>query len=98
MAVLFPLEGDVLVRVDGQTATLRQVHSARMVGLLAVPDRGALVDVEVRGNNTVPVTIIDLTYGVPPDTRAADVVRARPPEATPSQDGDVTVVTTTTSL
>ena len=46
----------------------------------------------------IALTLLDVTPGVPPGTKAEAAVRARSSDATPFQDGDVTVVTKRLSL
>jgi len=42
------------------------------------------------GAEPLTLTVADLTYGLPPE--GADLLEARPVNAVPSQDGDVSVV------
>jgi hypothetical protein len=97
IALVFPQGRRVEVKVEGRYAPARAVTGGALVGLLAVPEEGALVELDAEAG-PLPITLLDRTFGVPPGTSAEAAVRARPANATPSQDGDQTVVTTALTL
>ena len=97
-ALVFPRGRHVEVKVEGRWASTRPVVDGSMLGIFAVPPEGVVVELESPVPGPIAVTLLDRTTGVPAGTKAAAAVRARPTEATPSQDGDVTVVTTVHSL
>jgi hypothetical protein len=98
LALVLPRGRQVEVKVEGRWASPRPVMNGSMVGLFAVPTEGVVVELESPSSGPIALTLLDRTTGVPAHTKADDAVRARPKDATPSQDGDVTVVTTLLSL
>jgi hypothetical protein len=98
LALVLPPGRHVEVKVEGRFAVPRQVAGGSIVGLLAVPDEGVVVDLDASTPGPISFTLLDRTFSVPPGTKAEAAVRARPKEATPFQDGDVTVVTTALSM
>ena len=61
----------------------------------AVPDEGVELELAC-GVGPSTLTVLDQTSGVPPS--AASVVAARPGSSVPTQDGDVTIVTSVVRL
>ena len=62
----------------------------------APPPAGIVIDVRLRGEARVAVTVADQGPGLPPD--GARLVAARPATAVPSGDGDVTLVSAAARL
>jgi len=98
VALIFPQGRHVEVKVEGRWASPRAVANGSMVGIFAVPPAGVTVELDSPVAGPIAVTLLDRSSGVPPNTKADAVVRARPADATPFQDGDVAVVTTGLSL
>ena len=98
LALVLPRDRHVEVKVEGRWASPRPIAEGSMVGLFAVPTDGVVVELESPVAGPITLTLLDRFTGVPAGTTADDAVRARPKEATPSQDGDVTVVSTVISL
>lgn len=96
IAVLLPGSPRLTLSVAGQIAIPRN----DAVVLRAVPREGMVLDIEsVTGADDAPIvlTLVDSTPGLPPDAAttaplARAVLDARPPEATQTQEGDVTLV------
>lgn len=98
LSVASPAERGLVLTVDGAVAPGLPVASVVVVGLLAVPTEGVLVDLEAPGAEPIAITLMDVSWGVPPGTKADAAVRARPADALPFQDGDLTVLTRALSL
>jgi hypothetical protein len=76
------------VRVEGREATAAELAGWTVLTVVGVPDAG--FDVEVAPPGRLDLTIADETSGLPPSS--ARVAAARPAEATPTQRGDITIV------
>lgn len=98
LALFFSPGRRVEVRVDGQYVAPRVLSTGQVVGLLGVPAEGLAIEIDAPGEEPIALTLMDRSRGVPPGTMADEAVRARPGDAVPSQDGDVTVVTVPLSL
>lgn len=98
LAIVLPFGRHVEVKVEGRFAIPRQVLSGSVVGLLAVPAEGVVVELDSPSSGPIAFTLLDRSFSLPPGTKAEAAAAARPKNATPSQDGDVTVVTTARSL
>jgi len=98
LALVLPRGRHVEVKVEGRWASPRPITDGSMVGLFAVPTDGVVVELDSPVGGPISLTLLDRSTGVPAGTTADDAVRARPKEATPSQDGDVTVVSAVISL
>lgn len=99
VALFFPSGRRVEVKVEGRHAMPRSVSNGSVVGLLAVPSEGVAVEIEAPGaGEPIAITLLDRSPGVPSGTKASDAVTARPKEAAPFQDGDVTVLTWTGAI
>jgi hypothetical protein len=90
LALVFAQDQTPSVTVEGHSATLRATPGGQVVGIFGVGTEGVIVEMET----TAPFTLLDISPGVPPGTKAAEAVRARPDTATPSQYGDLTAVST----
>ncbi|MBX3209362.1 MAG: M20/M25/M40 family metallo-hydrolase [Labilithrix sp.] len=97
LAIVLPAGRHVEVKVEGRSAVPRAIPKGSVIGLFAVPPEGVLVELDSPSSGPIAFTLLDRTFGVPPDTKAAAAVAARPATATAFQDGDVTVVTTAES-
>lgn len=75
------------VVAHGYTATWR----SNTIIFRATPPEGVEIELSLPAG-PVEAMLSDISSGVPPGSLAAKVVSARPPEAVPSQEGDVTVV------
>ncbi len=84
----------VPIRVDGQKATSRR----GTIVLRGVPAAGIELLLERSDPRPLTLTILDVTSGVPDSAVARAVASARPPEAVQTQDGDLTLVSTTLDL
>ena len=82
------LQDEALVRVfEGEL---------RVVVLATFPDEGIEMDLEIRGDQPVELTIVDSTFGLPP---AGEVLlHARPADVVPIDRGDRTIVFTKVRL
>ena len=96
--VLFPPGTDVdSVRMQGQplqreTGPVRQVFNGwTFYGCPALPAAGVEISFSLPMGKSVEVSAVDRSYGLPRE--GAFLSSARPLTATPSQDGDVTIVT-----
>lgn len=96
-AVLFPPDSDVgSVRINGhpvqpETARARRFFNGWFAySCPTMPAAGIPVTFTLPAGKMVEVIAIDRSFGLPPD--GAFLLDARPFTATPSQDGDVTVV------
>jgi len=98
LAIVLPLGRHVEVKVEGRFAIPRPILSGSLVGLLAVPAEGVVVELDSPSSGPIAFTLLDRSYSLPPGTKAEAAAAARPKNATPFQDGDVTVVTTALSL
>ncbi len=98
VALVFPRGRHVEVKVEGRWAHPRPVADGTMVGLVAVPAEGVVLELESPVGGPIALTLLDRSTGVPAGSKADDAARARPKEATAFQDGDITVVTTDVSL
>ena len=98
LALVLPHGRRVEVKVEGRWASPRPVANGSMVGIFALPAEGVVVELDSPGTEPIPLTLLDRSSGVPAGTKADDAVQARPREATPFQDGDVTVVSRALSL
>jgi hypothetical protein len=99
--VVFPASaqvGDIaLATAAGPVrATLKKLRSgATLLDIVALPAAGVEFSVDTAGRLPMAVQVFDLSYDFP---QGATLQRARPPNATSSQDGDLTVVHRTVSL
>ena len=98
LAIVLPLGRHVEVKVEGRFAIPRPVLTGSVVGLLAVPAEGVVVELDSPSSGPIAFTLLDRSFSLPPGTKAEAAAAARPKNATPFQDGDVTVVTTALSL
>jgi hypothetical protein len=96
--VLFPPDADVEAsRMEGQplqreSPRVRQFVNGWIVyGCPAMPAGGVEITFSLPVGKSVEVSVMDQSYGLPAE--GAFLLSARPLTATPSQDGDVTVVT-----
>ena len=96
-AVLFPPGSDVEdVRVEGQpvqpeSPSVRQYFNGWAVYRCpAIPASGIEINFSVPLGKTIEVWAADQSYGLPPE--GTFLLKARPLTATPSQDGDVTII------
>jgi len=85
------------VRMQGQplqreTGPVRQVFNGwTFYGCPALPAAGVEISFSLPMGKSVEVSAVDRSYGLPRE--GAFLSSARPLTATPSQDGDVTIVT-----
>ena len=86
------------MKVAGHYAYPRNVGDGNLVAILAPPAEGTLIEIDAVGEGALPMQLFDRSSGVPAGTPADAAVKARPAEAVPSQDGDVTIVSTKLSL
>jgi hypothetical protein len=98
LGLFLPAGRRVEVKVEGRFASPRPFATGSLVGLLAVPEEGGVVDLDSRTPGPISFTFFDRTFGTVPGTKAEAAARARPLEATPSQDGDLTVLSTSLAL
>jgi hypothetical protein len=98
LAVVLPRGRPVEVKAWGKYAFPRPIATGTVVGFHAVAADGIVVELESSVAGAIELTLIDRSEGVPPGTKADLAVRARPKEATPFQDGDVTFVESSLSL
>jgi len=96
-AVLFPPDSDVQsVRMGGlplqpETQRFRSLRNGWVLyACAAMPAAGVEISFSVPLGKPVEVTAADVTYGLPPE--GAFLLQSRPLTATPSQNGDVTLV------
>lgn len=96
-AVLFPpTSGVESVRIEGQPvqseiSPVRDFYHGWMVySCSAMPSGGIEISFSVPVGKPVEVSASDKSYGLPPEGRF--LLNSRPLTATPSQDGDVTIV------
>lgn len=83
------------VTVEGRWTEPR----GNLLAVMAVPPAGVVVRMTRNADKTpIELTVYDRSPGVPSNTVADAVVRARPAAATPSQDGDTTVTSTRARL
>lgn len=81
------------VPLPGPSAKARRLFGGYTVcGSATLPPSGTVIDLELRATEPVEVVIVDETAGLPAGGRAFQ--DARPRFAVPSQDGDVTIVST----
>lgn len=85
--VELPKERRCTLRVEGELAQ----PYAGLVDLRAVPAEGVAIALECVGDALLELTLHDRSFGVP-EGLAAAVAAARPREASPFQEGDVTIV------
>ena len=97
-AVFFPPDSDVQdVRIGGQPLEAESPALRRLFNGWAIyrcptmPANGIEIDFSLPQGKPVEVSVADQAYGLPQD--GAFLLKARPLTATPSQDGDVTIVT-----
>jgi hypothetical protein len=99
--VVFPASAQVadvaLATAAGQVRTkLNRLRSgATLVDIVSLPAAGVDISVDAAGRVPVAVQVFDQSYGFP---AGETLQRARPPNATSSQDGDLTVVHRTVTL
>jgi len=87
IALLVPASAQLAVEVDGQVAIPRR----GAIVLRAVPMGG--IEVVLRGTSKEPLTVLDVSPGVPAGAPVAQaVLAARPASAVQTQEGDVTIV------
>ena len=96
-AILFPPgSGVAAVRIDGQLVEPETPRAERLFNGWTVyscpsmPPMGLNVSFTLPVGKMVEVTALDRSFGLPPD--GTFLLNARPLTATPSQDGDVTIV------
>ncbi len=90
-----PPDVAVPIRVDGQKAVPRR----GTIVLRGVPAAGIELLLERSDPRPLTLTILDVTSGVPDDSAVARAVAsARTAEAVQTQDGDLTMVSTTLDL
>jgi hypothetical protein len=89
LALVLPQGRAMTVRVEGKTAIPRWGY---VVGMKAVPDQGMEIAIDATGPEPIAGWLLDQTDGVPDGTIARAAVMARPRDAVPTQDGDVTVL------
>ena len=97
MAVLVPASAAITIKLEGQTAIPRR----DALVLRAVPAEGIEVIVTRPDAKPVTLTILDVTSGLPPADAAPvarAVLEARPAEAVQTQEGDLTIATTSLEL
>lgn len=95
LAMWFPGRRHVEVKVNGRYAFPRAFEGGQLVGVVATE---ADVEIEASGAGPLVLELADRSFGVPAGTAAEAAVKARPREAAPFQDGDVTVVSRKLSL
>ncbi len=83
--------------VDVKYKSLPVTPRSGTLVLLAVPPEGVEIELDASGSEPIAVGVLDLTYDVP-EGLARAVQGARPPQAIPTQEGDVTVVGTVARL
>ncbi len=99
--VVFPASAQVadivLATASGpvRTQLSRLWSGATLLDIVSLPDAGVAFSVDVAGPLPVTVQVFDQSYDFP---QGGTLQRARPPYATSSQDGDLTVVHRTVSL
>mgnify|MGYP001421559539 CR=1 FL=1 len=98
LALVFPRTRRVEAKVEGRQASLRAVAGGSLLGLFGVPSAGLVLDLEAPGAEPIAFTLLDRSAGVPAGSKAEAAVRARPKDVVPSQDGDVTVLTSRFAL
>jgi hypothetical protein len=100
--VVFPASAQVtdiaLVTAAGPVrAKLNRLRSgATLLDIVSLPPAGVKFSVDAAGRVPVMVQVLDQSYDFPEEGRVLQ--RARPTNATSSQDGDLTVVHRTTTL
>jgi hypothetical protein len=99
--VVFPASAGVeditLVTAAGPVRTnLTRLRSgATLLHVVSLPAAGVEFSVDAAGRLPVTIQVFDQSYDFP---KGATLQRARPPNATSSQDGDLTVVHRTATL
>jgi len=100
--VVFPASAHVaditLVTAAGPVRTkLNRLRSgATILDIVSLPAAGVELSVDAAGRTPVAVQVLDQSYDFP--VEGSTLQRARPPNATSSQDGDLTVVHRTATL
>ena len=100
-AMFPPTSGVESVRIGGQPvqseiSPVRDFYHGWMVySCPAMPSGGIEISFSVPVGKPVEVSASDQSYGLPPEGRF--LLNSRPLTATPSQDGDVTIVSSTCS-
>jgi hypothetical protein len=95
--VLFVPRRGLRARVDDEPAFLRPVPNGATLTLAGLSKGEThVVQLDMEAPGPLPLTLLDRSAGVPPAAESA--VRARTAAATPYQDGDVTVRSTSLSL
>ena len=90
------------VEIEGQPAESESGHGGRYFGgwrvyeCAAMPAEGVQISFTLPVGRAVQVYAVDRSYGLPPD--GAFLLKARPLTATPSQDGDLTIVSRSVEL
>lgn len=94
---LFPPGTDIeSVRLEGVPVEPESDRTRRYFGgwtgyrCVTMPAGGVEISFELAAGKTVQVYLLDATFGLPPGGRS--LLTSRPPTATPSQDGDLTIV------
>lgn len=96
----------IVVEIDDATRRAARVSAhglasglrGTVLALRAVPAEGVDVEIACDGEAPVEVVLYDVTRGAPEGSSAARAIAARPSAAVPSQEGDVTVVSTPARL
>jgi hypothetical protein len=94
---LFPPGADAeMVQMNGEPVDNESPRLQRSLGgwsmyrCLTMPAEGVQVSFTLPVGKPLTIFAVDASYGLPPEGRF--LLRARPPTATPSQEGDVTIV------
>jgi hypothetical protein len=101
--VVFPASADiqevvVATAVGPQHARLQKLHGgATRFGAVGIPPAGLEFGIDALAGSAA-VQVFDESYGLPEKTAGASLQRARPQNATSSQEGDITVVQHTVLL
>ncbi|MBX3229005.1 MAG: M20/M25/M40 family metallo-hydrolase [Labilithrix sp.] len=98
VAFFFPKERHVEVKVDGRYAYTRAFGTGSLLAVVLAEGESVAVELDVSGSGAVAFELFDRTAGLPAGSKAEAVARARQPAQTPSQDGDVTVLSTKLTL
>jgi Peptidase family M28 len=102
--VVFPAAAKVReISVSGATTRRAKLHrlpgGATILLVVGIPAAGLQFGIDAAGADPTPAQVFDQSYGLPEALPAANALqRARPWNATRSQDGDVTVVQRTVLL
>jgi len=101
--VIFPASADirevvVATAVGPQHAKLQKLRSgATRFGVVGIPAAGLEFGIDAMASRQA-VQVFDQSYGLPEGSAGASLQQARPPNATSSQEGDITVVQHTVLL